>query len=164
MLFLRKQSFIHKYIHLQCTDKGSNATYHNTSLTACLLRTTRAPKILLALSALRFIFSYYGEGELSLGEGVVPKRNSASNAPAEQLCKKPHVARNPPVGAACPPHHPFPTAQRKAKGPQILRRWGHLEHTRRNWGDEAEMMRRLKRLPSINKCNTLQSLKEWALC
>lgn len=130
MLFLRKQSFIHKYIHLQRTDKGSNATYHNTSLTACLLRTTRAPKILLALSALRFIFSYYGEGELSLGEGVVPKRNSASNAPAEQLCKKPHVARNPPVGAACPPHHPFPTAQRKAKGPQILRRWGHLEHTK----------------------------------
>ena len=98
------------------------------------------------------------------GSGWYPREILQSNAPAEQVCKKTHVAWKPPVGAACPPHHPFPTALRKSKGPQILRRWGHLEHTRRNWGDEAEMMRRLKMLPSINKCNTLQSLKEWALC
>lgn len=71
---------------------------------------------------------------------------------------------NSPVGASCPSPRPFPTALRKSKRPQIRRWWGHLEHTRRNWGDKAEMMRRFKMLPSISKCNTQQTLKEWALC
>lgn len=67
---------------------------------------------------------------------------------------------NSPVGASCPSPRPFPTALRKSKRPQIRRWWGHLEHTRRNWGDKAEMMRRFKMLPSISKCNTQQTLKE----
>lgn len=79
-------------------------------------------------------------------------------------CARKHTwHENSPVGARCPSHCPFPTALRKSKGPHILRWWGHLEHTRKNWGDKAEMMR-FKMLLSISKCNTQQTLKEWVLC
>ena len=127
--------------------------------------TPDALKGLWALSALRFIskISYCGEVELSLA-GWYPREILQSNAPAEQACKKTHMAWKPPMGAACPSHLPFLTALRRSKGPQILRWWGHLELTRRNWGAKAEMMRRFKMLPSISKCNTQQTLKEWALC
>lgn len=132
----------------------SNTTHPNTALTVCLLMTLCPQRYIWKLNAP----DTYFKSLLLWGSVTQVGRIQEEFCRAMYLSSR-CIKENTPHRRYILTRLHLTTVLRKSKFPEILRKWGHLECTRRNWGNKAKMMRRFQMEQSINKCNTQWPLK-----